>query len=252
LFRRYRHGADPADREAIVRQYLPLARHLAAEFCSGGEPYDDLVQVASLALVRAIDRFDPTRGTAFSTFAVPTIRGELKRHYRDATWAVRVPRRLQDLAVAATSARERLSIDLGRSATVRELAEFMAISECAALEALRAGDAHSAASLDGCRGWAEPGLPLRDTLPYYEQGYELADERAALDDLLDTLTWREREVLRLRYEEDLTQRQIGRRIGISQMQVSRILRDAIAALAATAASEGARARTPLRASAVWR
>jgi RNA polymerase sigma-B factor len=245
LFRRYRDGGDPNGREVLVRRFLPLARHLAARYARGEEPYDDLLQVACLALLRAIDRFDPARGAAFSTFAVPTIRGELKRHYRDKTWAVRVPRGLQDLAVAVTSARERLTVDLGRPATVGELAEHMGICECAVLEALRAGDAHSAASLDVASGREGSGVPLRDTLAYHEHGYDLADERASLDDLLDTLSRREREIVRLRFEEDLTQRQIGRRVGISQMQVSRILRNAIAALAATAESERAHATAPL-------
>jgi RNA polymerase sigma-B factor len=227
LFRRYRDGADPVDRDEMVRRFMPLARQLATRYAGGDEPYDDLLQVACLALVRAIDRFDPDRGVAFSSYAVPTIRGEIKRHYRDRTWAVRVPRGLQELAAAATAERERLTADLGRSPTVRELAERLHVSECALIDALLAGDAHDAMSLERPRGEDDGELTLGDGLAYHEPGYDLADARASLDRLLGTLCRRDREVLRLRFEEDLTQREIGRRIGISQMHVSRIIRGAI-------------------------
>jgi RNA polymerase sigma-B factor len=237
LFRRYRNRADASARETLVQCYLPLARHIAARFRGGGEPYEDLVQVASLALVRAIDRFEPDRGAAFSSFAMPTISGELKRHFRDKTWAVRVPRSLQDFAVAVSAARERLSVDLGRSPTLRELARHLGIDEHLLLDALMAGDAYTATSLE------TPVLQdagsihtLGDTLAYHERGYDLADERASLERLLDTLTSRDREIVRLRFEEDMTQREIGQRMGISQMHVSRVLRAAIAALAEAAAT----------------
>jgi RNA polymerase sigma-B factor len=233
LFLRYRDRRDPVDREAMVRRYLPLARQLAARYSGGNEPFDDLLQVASIALVRAIDRFDPGRGVAFSSYAVPTIRGELKRHYRDKTWAVRVPRTLQERAVAVLSERERLSTELGRSPTVRELAERQGIGEPALLDALRAGDAHDAMSLEAPNA-DDDGLALSDTVPYHERGYDLADQRELVDRLLHTLCRRDREVMRLRFEEDLTQREIGLRIGVSQMHVSRILRDAIATLAESA------------------
>jgi RNA polymerase sigma-B factor len=234
LFRRYRDAADPVDRDELVRRFMPLARQLAARYAGGDEPYDDLLQVACLALVRAIDRFDPERGVAFSSYAVPTIRGEIKRHYRDRTWAVRVPRDLQERAVAATAERERLTADLGRSPTVRELAARLDVSECALLDAVRAGDAYDAMSLDLARGEDDSEITLGDALPYHERGYDVADARASLDRLLGTLCWRDREVLRLRFEEDLTQREIGRRIGISQMHVSRIIRGAIEELAEAA------------------
>jgi RNA polymerase sigma-B factor len=234
LFRRYRDAADPVDRDELVRRFMPLARQLAARYAGGDEPYDDLLQVACLALVRAIDRFDPDRGVAFSSYAVPTIRGEIKRHYRDKTWAVRVPRDLQELAVAATAERERLTADLGRSPTARELAERLHVSECALLDAVRAGDAYDAMSLELPRGEDDSELTLGDVLPYHERGYEMADARASLDRLLRTLCRRDREVLRLRFEEDLTQREIGRRIGVSQMHVSRIIRGAIEELGETA------------------
>ena len=234
LFRRYRDADDPVDRDELVRRFMPLARQLAARYAGGGEPYDDLLQVACLALVRAIDRFDPDRGVAFSSFAVPTIRGEIKRHYRDRTWVVRVPRELQELAVAATAERERLSADLGRSPTDRELAERLNVSESAVHQAVLAGHAHSAMSLEVPRGEDDAELTLGETIQCHERGYDVADARASLDWLLGTLCRRDREVLRLRFEEDLTQREIGLRIGVSQMHVSRIIRGAIEELGETA------------------
>jgi RNA polymerase sigma-B factor len=235
LFHRYRDETDPVDREDLVRRFMPLARQVAARYAGGNEPFDDLLQVACLALVRAIDRFDPTRGVAFSSFVVPTMRGEIKRHYRDKTWAVRVPRDLQDLAMAVSAERERMSRDLGRSPTARELCQRMEISEDKLIDALTAGDAHDAISLEMPRGGDDPEFRLRDTLPYHERGFDVADVRASLDGLLRTLCRRDREVLRLRFEEDLTQREIGERIGVSQMHVSRILRDLISELGDTAA-----------------
>jgi RNA polymerase sigma-B factor len=234
LFRLYRDEEEPVDRDDLVRRFMPLARQVAARYAGGNEPYDDLLQVASLALVRAIDRFDPGRGVAFSSYALPTIRGEIKRHYRDKTWAVRVPRDLQELAVAANAERERLSTALGRSATTRELSERLKISEDTLRDALCAGDAHDATSLEVTRGGDESELRLCDTLAYDERGYDLADTRASLDRLLRTVCRRDREILRLRFEEDLTQREIGERTGLSQMHVSRILRGAIAQLAEAA------------------
>jgi RNA polymerase sigma-B factor len=243
LFLRYRDRKDPVDREDMVRRYMPLATQAARRYAGGSEPYEDLLQVACLALVRAIDRFDPGRGVAFSSFAVPTISGEIKRHYRDRTWAVRVPRQLQDLAVAATTERERLSAELGRSPTARELAERLDISECTLAEALCAGDAYDATSLEVPRSDTGSELPLRDTLPYHERGYDRADDREQVARLLRTLSWRDREIVRMRFEEDLTQREIGQRVGVSQMHVSRILREAIAALAETAKAPAPRPRT---------
>jgi RNA polymerase sigma-B factor len=234
LFHRYRDDADPVDREDLVRRYMPLARRVAACYAGGSEPYDDLLQVACVALVRAIDRFDPTRGVAFSSYAVPTIRGELRRHYRDSTWAVRVPRGLKERAMAVTAERERLGTELGRSPTVRELAERLHISEHELCDAQCAGNAHAVTSLEAPRSADDPELTLGDILPYDEPGYDRADARVSLEHLLDTLCWRDREVLRLRFEEDLTQREIGHRVGLSQMHVSRIIRGAIAELAEAA------------------
>jgi RNA polymerase sigma-B factor len=235
LFRRYRDERDPIDREELLRRFMPLARQVASSYAGGTEPYDDLLQVACLALVRAIDRFDPGRGVAFSSYAVPTIGGELKRHYRDKTWAVRVPRDLQDRAMSASRARDCLSATLGRAPTAGELSAHMDVDEGDLLEALRAGDAHTATSLELPRPEQDADLTLRDSLPYHERGYEVVDARESLDHLLCTLSRRDREILRLRFEEDLTQREIGARIGLSQMHVSRIIRGAVGQLGEAAA-----------------
>jgi RNA polymerase sigma-B factor len=234
LFHRYRDETDPVDRDELVRRFMPLARQVAARYAGGAEPFDDLLQVACIALVRAIDRFDPNRGVAFSSYVVPTMRGEIKRHYRDKTWAVRVPRALQDLALAVSAERERMGTVLGRSPTARELCERLEISEDELLDALHAGEAWDATSLDVRRGDDESELTLGDTLPYEEPGYELADVRASLECLVRTLCRRDREVVRLRFEEDLTQREIGKRVGVSQMHVSRLLRTITDELAETA------------------
>jgi len=227
LFERYRDPADPVDREALVKRFLPLARQLARRFSGGSEPYEDLLQVASLALVRAIDRFDPARRVAFSSYAMPTMAGAIKRYYRDMTWAVHVPRDLKERALAVDDAGERLARDLGRPPSRRELAEALRASERQVLEAMLAINARTVASLDYWRGdQGTLGDAVR-TLRYDERGYERVEQRAVLDRLLASLTRREREVLRLRFDEDLCQREIGERIGVSQMQVSRILREAL-------------------------
>ena len=228
LFARYRDPSDRVDREALVERFLPLARQSARRFSGGSEPYDDLLQVASVALMRAIDRFDPERHVAFSSYAMPTIAGEIKRYYRDRTWAVRVPRNLQELARRVEDAREGLTGSLGRSPSTKDLAEAVDAPEEDVLEAQVVLGAYTASSLDFPRdsqGRSEE--VIRDTLRYDETGYDRAEQRAVVERLLARLTRREREVVRLRFEEDLSQREIGERIGVSQMQVSRTLRGAL-------------------------
>jgi RNA polymerase sigma-B factor len=250
LFERYRDPADPVDRDALVGRFLPLARQLAARFAGGREPYEDLLQVASVALLRAIDRFDPSRRVAFSSYATPTIAGEIKRHFRDRTWAVRVPRSLQERASAVDDAGEQLARRLHRPPTPEELAAAVQASEKQVIEALQATSAYVAYSLDCPLGDSEPDDPHFYEPAYDECGYERAEQRAQLDSLLAILTPREREVLRLRFEEDLVQREIGERIGVSQMQVSRIIRKAIRTLTRLADAEAqatdvrSRRRTP--------
>ncbi len=229
LFERHRAG-DRSAREALVERFLPLARQLARRYQRAEEPLDDLVQVASLGLIKAIDRFDPAREVAFSSYAVPTILGEIKRHFRDRTWAVRVPRDLQELALKVDKAVVRLSKDLHRSPSVDEIAEAVGAVEEEVLEALEAGGAYRAASFEAPRGGDTDAETLGEAVGTDETGFHLAENRATLGRLLGALTPREREVLRLRFEEDMTQAEIGAIIGVSQMQVSRLIRQAISRL----------------------
>lgn len=235
LFARARTG-DGRAREQLAERYLPLARRLARRYQRSEEPLDDLVQVASLGLLKAIDRFDTDRDVAFSSFAVPTILGEIKRHFRDRTWSVRVPRDLQELALRVDRTAAELSLDKHRAPTVAELAEVVGATEEQVLEALRAAGAYHAGSLDAPRpGLADAdasGESLGDALGEQEDGFERAEERATLAPLLARITTRERLVLTLRFGEDLTQAEIGERIGVSQMQVSRLIRQALTRLRA--------------------
>jgi len=236
LFARHRRHRDPAARAALVDRFLPLARTLARRYSRGGEPLDDLVQVASLGLLKAIDRFDPERGIAFSTFAVPTIVGELKRHFRDKGWSLRVPRDLQELALRVERESELLVDELRRAPTPSEIADRLGVSIEQVVEAYQAAAAHRADSLDRVIVDDEDGRPVVDSLGGEDPAYLQAEQSATLGRLMSVLSDREREILRLRFAEDLTQSEIGDRIGISQMQVSRLLRKALAALRETAAS----------------
>jgi RNA polymerase sigma-B factor len=228
LLERAHHG-DATAREALVQRFLPLARQLARRYQRGGEPLDDLIQVASLGLLKAIDRFDPSRETAFSSFAVPTILGELKRHFRDKGWSVRVPRDLQELAVKLEPLSDQLTRELGRAATPAEIAERAGATLEQVLEAREAAGAYRAISLDRPRDEEDEA---GDGVAYgiEDPGFGLAEDAATVQRLMRVLNEREREVLRLRFEEDLTQAEIGLRIGVSQMHVSRIIRQSIARL----------------------
>jgi RNA polymerase sigma-B factor len=231
LLARYHHGGDPAAREALVERFLPLARQLARRYQRGGEPLDDLVQVASLGLLKAIDRFDPERETAFSSFAVPTILGELKRHFRDKGWSVRVPRDLQELAVKVDRVGEQMSRELGRAPTPAEIAESVGASTEQVLEAREASAAYRAVSLDRPRDDDdEEAGGIADSVGIEDPGFSLAEDAATVERLMRVLSEREREVLRLRFAEDLTQSEIGARVGVSQMHVSRLIRQSVARL----------------------
>jgi RNA polymerase sigma-B factor len=233
LFARYRGRHDLAAREELVERFLPLATGLAQRYRRGTEPLEDLVQVASLGLLKAIDRFDPERGSAFSSFAVPTIAGELKRYFRDKGWAVRVPRDLQDSALRVDRTTDRLVHELGRAPTVSEIADELGIIVEQVFEAREAAAAHRADSLDRPCGDDQDANPLADTLGATEPGYLQAEQSATLEAMMSVLTDREREILRLRFAEDLTQSEIGRRVGVSQMHISRLLRDAVTRLRET-------------------
>jgi RNA polymerase sigma-B factor len=242
LFARYLDKRDPVDRDMLVERFLPLARQLARRYQRPDEPFDDLFQVASLGLVKAIDRFDLDREVAFSSYAVPTILGEIKRYFRDRTWSVRVPRDLQELALRVDRAVAELSLDLARQPTVTEIGERVGAEEEDVLEALEASGAYKATSLESPRGGDdEGGDTLGDSIGTEEGGFSMAEDRATLERLMRSITPREREVLRLRFEYDLTQAEIGEQIGVSQMQVSRIIRQSIARLRSYAdAREGRR------------
>jgi RNA polymerase sigma-B factor len=234
LLERYHHESDPAARDALVERFLPLARQLARRYQRAGEPLDDLVQVASLGLLKAIERFDPARETAFSSFAVPTILGELKRHFRDKGWSVRVPRDLQELAVKVDRVGEDMGRELGRAPTPTEIGERVGATPEQVLEAREAAGAYRAVSLDRPRNEEDDEGELVDAFGSEDHGYAVAEDAATVERLMRVLSDREREVLRLRFEEDLTQSEIGAIVGVSQMHVSRLIRQSIARLRAEA------------------
>ena len=219
LFSRLRAGGDPADRERAVRRYLPLARSLAHRYRYSGEPTEDLEQVASLGLLNAIDRFDPARGAAFSSFAVPTILGELRRYFRDRTWSLRAPRELQELTGRIEGARDELTSSLGRQPTIAELSERLGVTEERILQALELVLAFHTVPLDGGPSDGD----TTDTPGRIDDGYARAEDRAVLAPLLGTLSARDAEIVLLRFRDDLTQDAIARRVGVSQMHVSRVL-----------------------------
>ena len=229
---------DPQLRAALVERYLPLARSIARRYARGAEPLDDLMQVASVGLIKALDRFDPERGVAFSSFAVPTIAGEVRRYFRDRTWAVRPPRDLQERALAVEKTSEELTNRLGRSPTVRQIGQALELQDEDVLEAMQALRAGNATSFSSPRGSDEDGgeRTLEDTLGADEGGFAQAEHRVVYQQLARALTARERRVVELRFGEDMTQEEIGREVGVSQMQVSRILRQALAKLEGEARS----------------
>jgi RNA polymerase sigma-B factor len=235
--RAYASHPDAQTRERLIRAHLPLARAIARRFDGGGRvPLDDLQQIAALGLIKALDRFDPGNGAAFSSFAVPTIQGEIRRYFRDFTWTVRPPRELQELAVRTEREREQLTGDLGRSPTLAELAERIGCEIEALIDASEAAQARGGESLDRPLGVDDDAETLGERQGAEDPGFAAAEAAATVDHLLDALPEREAVVLHLRFREDLTQAEIGRRIGCTQMHVSRILRAALARLADDAAS----------------
>ena len=222
-----RDAGDPRARNELIERFLPLAQSVARRYERRGEPLEDLVQVASLALVKAIDGYDCARGVAFSSYAVPTIVGELKRYFRDRTWAVRPPRDLQELTLRVDRVAKHLSAQLDRGPTVAELAAAIDVTDEHVLEALQARGAYRGLSLQAPTSSHEQQTLLQDTLGVSDDGYARAETRDALDRLMAGLPRRSREVLHLRFDEDLTQSDIGALFGVSQMQISRIIRQAI-------------------------
>ena len=234
LLRYHRHG-DLDAREELAARLVAVARDLASRYRYTNEPLDDLLQVACLGLMKAIDRFEPGRGTRFMSYAVPTMVGELKRHFRDKGWAVHVPRELQERVLGVNRASEVLSKRLGRSPTSGEIADLMGVSVEEVLEALEAGTAYDTTSLNTPLSVTEDeGGTLMDALGREEDGYDFVDLSVAVAPTVKALPEREREILRLRFVDDLTQREIGERVGVSQMHVSRLLRRALDKVSAAA------------------
>ena len=230
LLQRYRAG-DELAREDVMSRFLPLARQLARRYARGSEPLDDLFQVASVGLLKAIDRYDPARGYAFSTFAVPTIVGELKRYFRDTGWAVHVPRPIQDRIGHVNRAVNELSKQLGRSPTASEVAAELDCGVEEVVEAMDAARAFDAVSLEMPRGGEDgSGETYAETVGADDAGYELVEYNAAIAPTLNAMSKRDQLVLRLRFEHDLTQSEIAEHLGISQMHVSRIIRRSLTRL----------------------
>ena len=227
LFKAYLEHGDLAARERLVERFLPLARQLARRYGSAGEPLDDLVQVASLGLVKAIDRYELDRGTAFSSFAVPTILGEIKRHFRDTGWTVRVPRAIQERRIQVNRAIPALTGRLGRSPTTAEIAEHIQATTEDVLEALEAAVAYEPVSLDSSSSADDDDETWGHAVGAEDPQYEVVEYGATLAPAMKALPERERQILQMRFVEDLTQSQIAEKIGISQMHVSRLIRKAL-------------------------
>ncbi|MDQ2866658.1 MAG: SigB/SigF/SigG family RNA polymerase sigma factor [Candidatus Eremiobacteraeota bacterium] len=229
---RLRHGESPTVRDAqyeqmrndLVVAHLNLVRFLALKFANRGEPLDDLVQVGTVGLLKAIDRFELDRGVEFTTYATPTIVGEVKRYFRDKGWAVKVPRRLQELNLAVNRANEKMSVELGRSPTVAELAERLNATEEEILEAQELGQAYNLLSLDSevSSEGEKKSQTLADTVGITDAGLEMLEDRANLERAFHVLTGRERVIIYLRFYESISQTEIARRLNVSQMHVSRL------------------------------
>jgi RNA polymerase sigma-B factor len=223
LFAELAAGAGSDVRDELVRMHLPLVEYLARRFRNRGEPLEDLVQVATIGLIKSIDRFDLERGVEFSTYATPTIVGEIKRHFRDKGWAIRVPRRLQELKLSLAKATGELSQTLGRSPTVAELATHLGLQEEDILEGLESANAYSAVSLDATDSSDDDSPAVSDSLGMVDEALEGVEYRESLKPLLDKLPAREKKILVLRFFGNMTQSQIAAELGISQMHVSRLL-----------------------------
>ena len=230
---------DPHAREVLAERFMPLARKLARRYSCGHDTYDDVFQVACIGLLKAIDGFDVSRECAFSSYAVPTIVGELKRYFRDRTWTVRPPRDLLERALRIERAIERQSEKLHATPTVRQLAESLNLSCEEVLEGLEAARAQHGASLDAPYDRGEETRTLGDLFGDCDSGFERVEQRVLAEQLSRGLAPRDREILRLRFEEDMTQSEIGALLGVSQMQVSRLIRSALERLRAVAAHDDA-------------
>jgi RNA polymerase sigma-B factor len=224
LLRRYHEHGDLQAREQLIEHYMSLVRSLARRYSYRGEQLDDLVQIGAIGLIKAIDRFDLDRGVELTTYATPNIIGEIKRHFRDKGWAVRVPRGLQELNVQLSRLVEQLTVQLGRSPTITELAKASGSTEEEVLEALESGRAYSSLSLSSGGGEGDDELDPLESIGEEEHEYEVSEDRAVLEPGMRALDERERRILHLRFFDGLTQSQIAQQVGISQMHVSRLIR----------------------------
>jgi RNA polymerase sigma-B factor len=233
LFVRWREQDDGVARDELVRRFMPLARNLARRYDHSSEPFEDLLQVASLGLLKALDRFDPGLGHPFASFAVPTILGEMRRYFRDSGWSVHMPRGAQERALEVRNAQERLVGVHGRAPSVTQLAEYLECSCEDVLDALQAVQAYEAVSLDAPRrGAQDDGGAYADSVGHEDERYELVELDATISAVLEHIPARERRILQMRFVEDLTQTEIASRVGVSQMQVSRLLRRSLQTLRA--------------------
>ena len=238
LFSRYHESGDLEARDELVVRFMPLARQLAARYRHAGEPVEDLVQVACVGLIKAVDRYDPERGSGFTRYAVPTMLGEIKRHFRDRGWSVHVPRATQELVLKVGEALGALPAKLGRSPTPRDVAAAVGASVEEVLEAMEAATAYEAVSLDAPRPRTgeEESWTLAESLSEEDPGFERVEIGETLRGTLEALPARERLILRLRFEDDMTQAEIADLIGVSQMHVSRLLRRSLDRLSAAGAA----------------
>jgi RNA polymerase sigma-B factor len=229
LLRRYHQGGDTTAREELIERHLPLVRSLARRYAGRGEALEDIEQVGAIGLIKAIDRFELDRDVSLATYATPNVVGEIKRHFRDKGWAIRVPRALQELNAAMSNAIERLTVKLSRSPTIDEIATELKTTSEQVREAMEVGSAYSTVSLSTGPAGDEELDPL-ETIGTEDEGYERSEDRAALAPALERLPDREREILRMRFEEGLPQTQIAQRIGLSQMHVSRLIRKSLSSM----------------------
>lgn len=225
LFRRFKEEGDMDAREKLVMSHLNLVRFIANKFKNRGEPIDDLIQVGYLGLLKAIDRFDPSRGLEFTTFATPTIMGEIKRHFRDKGWSVRVPRRLQELSAKVNQATDTLTSQLQRSPTIAEIADYLDATVDEVLEAMESSSAYSSVSLEAPSGADDDDTPsVLDRYATEDSDLAFTDDRIIIEEALASFSPRERDVIEMRFLKGMTQIEIAEKLGISQVQVSRLLR----------------------------
>ncbi len=228
LFRRYKQEGDEEAREQLIVSHLNLVRYIAAKFKNRGEPLDDLIQVGTVGLIKAIDRFDPERGLEFTTYATPTVMGEIKRHFRDKGWTIRVPRRLQELSAKVNTATDELTTQLQRTPTVDEIAAHLGTTADEVLEAMESSSAYSSVPLEGTGAGEEDEAPaVIDRYASVDADLAASDDRMVLADAIAEFPEADQQAIRMRYIDGMTQVEIAERLGISQVQVSRMLRRAL-------------------------